>query len=552
MNKIWGHDPELVALIYCATFAHDETSDEKTNSIGTPVLPLTSTRRQDYDMCQYRLIKHFPHFLRTAPLAAIPAIIQSLNLIIGKEHIIGYIKEGVEFGDLIKTFNFRGKSAYCVDDNSYIWDEREYQDEPLEMADALFEFVAGLAKTENSLLDSLLDVFRDHVWFAFFWKRLLKTASMFPKVFAPRLFELCTAKPILMGNDALYELGSFLQVAASEFTSEQLLQIEEAILRLPSEDEQNREYLVNQRNRLLAQIPTTLLNTVEANQIREEMDRENSVPENRPLVSFGPVTWSDYTEEEWLEDEGVETTRPENQELQRFFGPFEEFRSDWLNEPPTEEATESIVPLLQEAYAAIESGTESDKEVVNSLWSKLSACVAILGRVAANPESPLFNFSRNVLLNAARHELPTPDSERDAEFDFPSYSPCPRHEAAKGLLRLTTHRSDPEMLDAIESLARDPVPSVRMVTAMDLFRVYDTNSERFWQIVELMATHETNSVVQKYIYAPLTHVVWKKEENEDRTTRIMDKLLRRGGAPTEGIESSDPFYNSVDAAGNLP
>ena len=56
-----------------------------------------------------------------------------------------------------------------------------------------------------------------------------------------------------------------------------------------------------------------------------------------------------------------------------------------------------------------------------------------------------------------------------------------------------------------------------------------------------MATHETNSVVQKYIYAPLTHVVWRKEENEDRTTRVMDKLFKRTVPPTEGLEPSDPF-----------
>ena len=285
----------------------------------------------------------------------------------------------------------------------------------------------------------------------------------------------------------------------------------ETILNLPTRDNEDRETLENRKNLLLAQIPPTLLLTAEARKIRDEMERKNSVPENRPLVSFGPVTWSDYTEEEWLVDQGVDTTIPANQELQRFFGPLDKFRSDWLNKSPTEQATESIFPLLQGAYAAIKNGTEANKEVVNSLWYKLSACVAILGRVVDDAKTSRFVFCRSVLLNSARHELPEPDSERDAGFDFPSFSPCPRHEAARGLLRLAARQSDPEMLDTIESLTIDSVPSVRMVSAMELFRVYDTNSERFWHIVELMATHETNSVVQKYIYAPLTHVVWRKK-----------------------------------------
>ena len=150
VDKIWAHDPEFVALIYYIVFTHNEISDEKTSPIGGPVLPIVSTRRQDYSMCQYQLIKHSPDFLRTAPLIAASAIIQNLNYIIRKEYIVGYLKESVEFRELVNTFSFRGKSAYYVEDNSYIWDEREYRDEPLEMADVLFEFIAGLAESKNT------------------------------------------------------------------------------------------------------------------------------------------------------------------------------------------------------------------------------------------------------------------------------------------------------------------------------------------------------------------------------------------------------------------
>ena len=545
VDKIWAYDPEFAALTYCATFAHDESSDEKTGSMGTPVLPLTSTRRQDFSMCQYRLIKHYPKFLQSAPLVAIRTVIQYQNSIIGRTSPYGHVRQGAWLEDPSKRFKFRGRNAYFVEDNSYMWDGRDHRDGPLEMADVLFEFIAGLAESKDSLVDSILDVLRDEVWFAFFWKRLLKTAAQFPKVFASRLFELCIARPILIDSEALYGVGLFLQATASEFNPEELLHIEEAILGIPSEDEQNREDLVNQRNQLLAQIPTHLLNTNESKRIREEMDHESRASESHPLVSFSPVKLPEpYFEEEWIQDQGEDaTTASENQELERFSGHLNKFHSDWLNGEPNEEATELIFPLLQEAYAAIERDSEADKGGIYGLWHKLAACAAILGRVVHDPESPLFVFCREVLLHAAKHELPKPDIERDVKFDFPSYSPCPRHEAAQGLLRLTGHQSDSKILDAIELLASDPVSSVRMVTAMELFRVYETAREKFWHIVELMATQETNRVVQRYIYAPLTHVVWRKDENEDRTTRVMDKLLRRVGPPTEGLEPSDSFIS---------
>ena len=90
------------------------------------------------------------------------------------------------------------------------------------MADALFDFIADVAgsKESLSLLDSVLNVFRDEVVVALFWKRLLKTAAQFPKVFAPRLFELvhCGTDTDAYIPETFYELGLFLKAAASEFT----------------------------------------------------------------------------------------------------------------------------------------------------------------------------------------------------------------------------------------------------------------------------------------------------------------------------------------------
>ena len=244
---------------------------------------MTSTRRQDYSMCEYRLIKHFPNFLRAAPLHATQASIRSLNVFIIREHIVRYLKEGVTLEDMIETFSFREKSAYFMEDGSYIWDAQNSSDEPIEMVDALFEFIGELAMSEDSRFDLILDVFRDEVVVAFFWKRLLKIGAQFPKIFATRLFELCIARPIQMHSETFYELGVFLEAAMYEFTSDQLCRIEESILALPSEatDENHLNFLEEERNRLLARVPTNLLRTDKAMKIREEMDRKNSVPVNR-------------------------------------------------------------------------------------------------------------------------------------------------------------------------------------------------------------------------------------------------------------------------------
>ena len=288
----------------------------------------------------------------------------------------------------------------------------------------------------------------------------------------PHLLELFSAKPIQMNDVVFYELCTFLAAAASGFTAEQQLQVENTILKFPEEipNENYREFFERRRNQLLAQIPPNLLHTDAAKEIRAAMERENAIPENRR--PFQASTWVEsYTDEKWLQEQGVDTTTPENQEVQRVFKPLDQFHSDWLNKRPTEEAAESILPTLEEGYAAIMRGTGVDKAVIDLLWYKVTTCAAILGQVADNPESHLFTFCRQVLLHAAKHRLPEPDPEYDAQFNSSVYSPFPRHEASMGLLSLIFFHPDAEILDAIEKLASDPVPSVRMVTAGRLFIV---------------------------------------------------------------------------------
>ena len=391
VDKIWDHDPKFVTSIYRTVFGYYELSDLKTNFGSGGVLPMTSTRRQDYSMCQYRLVNHFPNFLQAVPLSAAQAVIQSLNFFIIRAHIVR--------AENIKMFNFRGRSTHFVPDHSYIWDEQQYTDEPIEMADALFEYIEELAMSEDPCLDSLLDVFCDEVVVAFFWKRLLKTGSQFPKVFAPRLFELCIADPIQRHSETLDELGLFLKAAASDFTPNKLLQIEKSILALSSEarDKNYHNVLEEDRNWLLAQIPVELLRTDEAKRIREEMERKDDVPENQPPVSFS-TSWETVTEEKWLQSQGVDTNTLENQELQRFSKPLNDFSSDWLNDTPTQQAIRLILPQLQKAHIALKSNTKGDKEVTTLLWLNLTDCVAILGRVANNLASDSFTFCRQVLL----------------------------------------------------------------------------------------------------------------------------------------------------------
>ena len=146
-----------------------------------------------------------------------------------------------------------------------------------------------------------------------------------------------------------------------------------------------------------------------------------------------------------------------------------------------------------------------------------------------------------MLLEGAEHEQPKPNPTYDNQFSSSGYSPYPRHDAARGLLRVAFHQPDAEILDAIEILAADPVPSVRMVTAIELANVYVKAPDRFWHIVNNRAIHERNRVVQEYLYFTLTRVPVGEVENEAKTTHVMAKLLEHTPLPPGKQGLSDPF-----------
>lgn len=324
IDSIYPCDPHFAAGVYVKVFSNVEDSNEPVH-MGGRVLSFTSTRRQDYDMCQYWLIEKFPQFLRSAPIVATQTAIACLNVYVVASHIRGYLKEGATLEDLQQEFRFQGTTVHYINDTSFIWDSSGHHDEPTKMADALYTYISELARQpeRRDVLISLINLFRNSLCVAFLWRRLLAVASQLPEVFGELLFDLFLARPIQTGSDTIYELGTFLEAAASGLAPDRLRIIEESIVSISEgeDDPSNLRYLVHCRDRLLARIPKELLVTAQAKQLRERMESANDVPENKPLVTFSGFSGGEYNEEMCFREQGIDTASPDNQatELWRIF-----------------------------------------------------------------------------------------------------------------------------------------------------------------------------------------------------------------------------------------
>lgn len=524
LKHIWTSDPVFVRDVYLTVFENREDSEERTD-MGTPIMPMHSTRRQDYRMCHYNLKQNYPGFVRSAPEEATITAIKALNPYILGKHVSPYLKNGEKLEDKVKNFSFKNGKAYLISDYSHIWNASKYTDEPFEIAKSLFDYIFEISKDPEKLelVDKLLEIFRDNVLAAFFWGQLLKTASMNPEPFANRLFDLCIARPIQRSSDTIYELGIFLESAIPFFSPKQIKSLEEAILSIPDikDIERDKTFYTSLRNKLLMRIPQHLLVTKHGRAIALELLTKKEALSNEPLVRF--ESWSKpFSEREWLEEQGVDLNKSENKKLHKHIEPLKQFSSEWSNKNPTIESITNIFPIFKQAFEVLHSDHGADEPVENALWTKIGECAETMAKTLDDADTEEFRFCRQALIECAQHPEPQPDTEIDSKFDHPHWSPAPRNEAAQGLPWMAIRvQDDTEMVDNIETLSRDPKPSVRFLVTSEIWRLLGNYPERFWQIAENISENENNKVVLQALVRSLSYIIGNYET---KASRILEKL----------------------------
>jgi len=485
-------DPRLVEEIYRATFSHHETSNETTPIGQSRILPLTSNRRQDYDMALYKLAEVFPQFLECAPEKATHALIAVMEAYVAHDHSLSSV-EGHEV-----VFDFNGIQARLLTDYSTIWDHSVYgHHKPLQMLDEFQRYLEELAKNHDRIeqLRVLVQIIASENRLAVLWRRLLIVGSRFQSTLGREILPLSWTMPILTGYDTTTQVGEFLNVIFPTLDRQERKHIERAILRIP--ETVHIEAGERIRNRLLGCLENESIVTAETWHILEELRSRNAVPTNEPMVSSGRVMDVPYGEEEYLADIGVPVEAEANRKIRELERPVKVFVDKHRNSDPTLEEVHNIHSALRELHIALSS---ADADGIHSKqrdysWGYLTdACACIAKIEMPSNDDEIYALIKSVLLEASYYLEPTLNPEGKAQFDqYPSWGfPAPRIEAAKGLVVLARNPTcaSSDVLEAIERLSKDPVPAVRFQIASYTNALYQTARESMWQIIESMCCDE--------------------------------------------------------------
>jgi hypothetical protein len=528
-------DAELVEEVYRAAFGYVETSDETTSIGQSRILPLSSNRRQDYDMALYELGNVFQEFLERAPRNATRALIAVTEGYVTRRQTPASGKWSEE------TFDVNGHEGFLRTDYSSIWDNGGVYgtDDPIKMLNTFQGYLVGLANQPEGIheLHSLVQIIIAENRYGVLWRRLLSLGAQYPNVIGQELLPLAWATPILIDYDTSAPAGEFLKVIYPLCSHDERERIERAVMTIPDKISlDRRDTAEHMRNRLLGCIADSELVTDEARHLIAELRKSDVIPTNEPSVSSGDVEWGHYGEEEFLKDQGVPVDAEPNRRIREVERPVKEFADKHLNSVPNKMEIDAVLPALQALHEAL---IKTERDSAHPLqrdyaWGHLAAaCVRIARFEAWSCVNPAGQFITQVLLEAARDPVPMPNPDQDAKFDeFPSWgSPASRIEAAEGLIiisRLPTCAT-PDVIEMVKQLVVDPVPAVRFQIAAQLNMLYRTEKELMWDIIELICQEETSrGVLQGLLSRPLHHLAGSYPDHVARLTKAIYERIRDG------------------------
>ena len=542
VERLIYFDPSLVEEIYIAAFTNFDNSEEKTFALGSRILPLTSTRQQDFRMAQFSLAHNYGKFLAFAPINATRVVLAAMNTYVNSRVIDQKTWNEDIFGQETTTnsapqgekFIFDGQEVIFIEDHSSIWDDSlsSQEDHAVQILNFFGNYLEELSSNNENLdlRHEILNLIVSENKYAIFWRRLIIIGTQFSNTLGHEIRSLTWTTPILTSIDTSVVIGNLIKAIFNSLTVMERAKIEKAVLDITeSEKVEECNSRIYQRNRLLGCLNKDFIVSSEAKAVFNQLEKNNEIPRNDPPFSHSFFA-NEYTDEDYLKDQGVLLEDDSNRLIHELCQPVKTFAVTHRNTAPTAEEYISILPDIRSLYRTLTSNEFTIHEKQRDLaWSYLadtcSATVEVADWSCVSKDSI---FIKNVLMECASHPDPLPDPQQDKQFDAPMWGPAARIDAASGLIRLARHKSciDADLVNKIKYLALDDeVPAVRFQIATRLNTIYDSNPDLMWSLLQDISDKELSNGILKFVVnGPLGRLAG---HSPDKVARLTKNIYER-------------------------
>lgn len=448
-------NPDLVRDIYITAFGYEEESREPT-VMSAGIVGFTSNRRQDYESSHHYLVKRFPDFLRAHPRAAIQALsnVQS--------------KHSQRFGGEADTFTVDWSGVnVCIRDDHAFWggDDDGHEPEVALLREFKLWLVDGDEASTQDRFELAVTLLKEIPAPAALWRALLEETAHRSASAVNSVVPLTVSTSALYSTGLSVPIGEFLQAEFARFDDAQRLLVELAIWQHPTdENARANERATRVRDRLLGCLSIDLLSTPAARDRLSQLRQSDSVPPNRrPSFEFGS---SDYTENDFLLDHGIDPESPEIVAKLALLRPLEQFNNLHLNSQPSVASVAELKDHCEALLAVLEDGTESiPPELATRMWNTLAQAEVTATRVPsfASLHEEIVTSTQLALVAAAVRMIGQSSADIAAFDSGPSWSDSSGVHAVEGLLNIAYYgMASDETKSLLQTLSVDSPPWVRL------------------------------------------------------------------------------------------
>ena len=507
IKAIWREDAILAGAVYDAAFSLTETSEEKTQ-MGWPVIPLTSTRRQDFDACRYGLVEEFASFLTERPTVALGVGVRAVNSLIAERYAAG--PRVVAGDDDVQPlrFRFRKKLARYARDGSYIWDHAGHREYEQRLTAAVVDYGLDVGARQNSSEDRvalLLDTYAATAVAAFLWRRLLVRSAELEQP-PLELIEVCSAPPILAEAETTIEAAAVIRKLGGRLSDAQHLTVEKRIMALGRYPNLSLRAREQRRDALLEQLDPQRLQTAGAKRRMEERAALPAPTEVRESDFEALTRFEPYSDEDWLTEQGADLASTANARLLTSLAALRTFVDEHRNRTPEPPAVHWALDEVGEALRAIEESPDADASVKNQVWTYIGSAGEASTKAFRDLDDAALTALAEIAELCALKEEPHPAVGEEPEFDTPFWSPAPRNEAALMVPRLLAVREDEALESVYWRLLDDRVPSVRFLAVLDINLVYRKQPHLFWRVLRTRMPIERQRSIREALAGALGRV----------------------------------------------
>lgn len=457
-------DPVLVSEVYEVIFGHQEMSTEKTQMVTSVVMNLISNRRQDFDLCHYRLGEFFPTFISSSPELATLTGLKIVNEICISNTV--HSNEG-------RSFTFKYEDIICsfYPDNSTIWSNSQINDKSENIGEHITSYIGNLLEeNEDEQVSNLIRIYITNAKVGFLWKLLMELANEYPVQTLDLILPLAFV-PQFLSSEVSHEVRSFLEKVNSLLSDEQIQEIEEVVFQAYSDE---------QVYGIQAALSSLNLGRLQTTRAKKFMSGREALKDARSDQSMATVT--PYTTEDWLKDQGVDITDVHISELTKSINYLDNFTHQFLNGIPSYKEYKPYLKIAVDLYKEIILNEGLQEDLKFRMLNAASKTAAISSRNLEELPEEDFNFIKQIVIYSFQY-ISKYDAVQENKSAVSGFSPTPKIEAAEALVLLYIHEKDPATLSLYKVAISDASSVVRYNAIKNLPRLFNDHYDIYKEIL---------------------------------------------------------------------